>query len=71
MINKSETMRLFHPVNNLVSRNPCLILLNKILLFLNLVKHTSKIKDYKFVLIFSLALVVAEFKVEVISVTFH
>ncbi len=37
------TMRLFHPVNSwVVSRNLWLILVNKIWLFLNLVKHTSK-----------------------------
>ncbi len=37
-------MRIFHPVNSLVvSWNLWLILLRKIWLFLNLVKHTSKI----------------------------
>jgi hypothetical protein len=55
----------FHPVNSLVvSRNLWLILLNKIGLFLNLLKHTSifkyNSKDSKSVLIFPPALVVVE-----------
>jgi hypothetical protein len=56
-------MRLFHQVNSLVfTRNLWQILLSKILLFLNLVKHASKnSKDSKSVLSFSLALVVVEF----------
>ncbi len=54
------------PLNHLVvSRNLLPILLSKILLFFNLVKHTSKnfknFEDYKSVLIFSLALVFVEF----------
>ena len=58
-------MRFFYPVKSLVvSRNLWLILLNKILLILNLVKHTSKIynyKDFKSVQIVSVALVAVEF----------
>jgi hypothetical protein len=63
-VNKSNTalMRHFHPVNRLVvERNLWLILLTKILLYPNLVKHSSKnSKDSKSVLIFYLPLVVVE-----------
>ncbi len=59
------TMRLFRPLNSLVvSRNLWLILLHKIWYFSSLVKYISKnfynSTDFKSVLIFSLALVVAE-----------
>ncbi len=56
-------MRLSHPVYSLVvSRNLWLILLSKILLFLNLVKHTSNNSNVsKSVLIFSLAYLISEF----------
>jgi hypothetical protein len=58
-------MRLFCPVNGLVvSKNQWLILLSKILLFLNSVKDTSNFiensKDSQSVLIFSLALAAVE-----------
>jgi len=55
-------MRHFHPKNSLVVNGYLwLILLSKIGLFLNLVKHTLKnSKDSKLVLIFSLALMVVE-----------
>jgi hypothetical protein len=58
-------MGTFHTVNSLVvSRNLWLILLRKILLFFNLVKHFSKylitLEYSKSSLIFSLALVVVE-----------
>jgi hypothetical protein len=52
-------------LNEDISRKLWLILLSIILLFLNSVNHTSKFfqnsKDSKYVLIFSLALVVVEF----------
>ncbi len=55
---------MFHPPNSLVvTRNQWLILVSKIRMFLNLVKHTSifsKILKISFALIFSSLLEVAE-----------
>ncbi len=59
LVSAWRSMRLFHPVNSLVvNGNLWLILLGKIRQFSNLVKHISK--NFKYVLIFSLASVVAE-----------
>jgi hypothetical protein len=59
-------MRFFHPLYSLVvAGNLWLILLSKISQFSNLVKQTSKYflnsKDYKYVIIFTLMLVVVKF----------